>query len=205
MQANITKLCADSLRAFTIEKYGIKLKPSHAHQLVAAFFGYPSQNAMLADTKYPLRNLRQASIIVLNPTAPIDQRRKDLQGLSPDLPDTYTLAEGAYISLINEKMILRNLWPTYELLAAHLADDYLRQQRKEKIYRAPVREGIKIEHEDDFARLTIFRFYQIPLDNGPPVYETNVITTIRLPRIAAHIGYANPEISVKTEELGVRA
>lgn len=202
---HITKLCADHLRIFTKDNYGIKLKASHAHELVAAIFGYQSKAALLADTKYPLSNLRQASIIVLAPTAPIDQRRTKLQDLPLDLPDTYTLAEGAYSGLLSEEWLLNKPWPTYELLATFLADEYLRQQKKEKIYRAPVREGVKIEREDDCVWLIVFRFYQIPLDNGPPVYEANITTTIKLPRVAGHIGYANPEISVNIEKLGMRA
>ncbi len=86
MQHDITKLCADSLRALTLEKYGVKLKPAHAHELGAAFFGYPSKNTMLADTKYPISNLHLAKIVVMAPDDLIDQRRKDLEGLSPELP-----------------------------------------------------------------------------------------------------------------------
>ena len=43
MQRDISKLCADSLRALANEKYGIKLKSAHAHELVAAYFGYRSK------------------------------------------------------------------------------------------------------------------------------------------------------------------
>lgn len=200
---HITKLCAGHLRAFTNDNYGIKLKASHAHELVAAYFGYQSRAALLADTEHPLSNLRQASIIVLCPTAPINQRRQNLEGLSPDLPDTYTLAEGAYSGLISEKWVLSKPWPTYELLATFLADEYLRQKWMETIYRAPVREGVKVERADDGVQMIVFRFYQIPRDEGG-VHEVNIITTIKLPRVAGHIGYANPEISVKTENLGVR-
>ncbi len=200
---HITKLCADNLRTFTNDNYGIKLKASHAHELVAAYFGYQSRAALLADTEHSLSNLRQASTIVLFPTAHIDQRRKSLQGLSPDLPDTYTLAEGAYLGLISEKWILSKIWPTYELLATSLADEYLRQQNIEGIYRAPVREDVKVERENNGVRMIVLRFYQVPRDEGG-VHEVNIITTIRLPRVAGHIGYANPEISMKTENLGVR-
>ena len=200
MQHDITKLCADSLRAFTLNNYGIKLKSTHAHELVATFFGYQSRAALLADTKYPLSNLRQASILVLAPTAPIDQRRQCLEGLSPDLPDTYTLGEGAYSGLIAEKWLLSVPWPTFELLAKFLADEYLRQQKMENIYRAPVREGVKIEREDDSVRLIVLRFYQL-ITGSVTVREVNVTTAIVLPRVAGHIGYANPEISVKIEDL----
>lgn len=200
---HITKLCADHLRAFTNDNYGIKLKASHAHELVAAYFGYQSRAALLADKDYPLSNLRQANIIVLFPTAPIDQRRQSLQGLSPDLPDTYILAEGAYLGLVSEKWVLSKPWPTYELLATSIADQYLHQQNLERIYSRPIREGVKVEREQESTKLTVFRFYQLPRDAGG-VHEVNIITTIKLPRVAGHIGYANPEVSVNTEDLGIR-
>lgn len=200
---HITKLCANHLRTYTNDNFGIKLKTSHAHELVAAFFGYKSKAALLADTQYPLSNLRRASIIVLTPTASIDQRRQDLQELSPDLPSTYALSEGVYGGLVAEKWVLGKIWPTYEALAAFLADEYMRQQGLERAYRGPVREGVGIEREDGGVRLVVRRFYQLPLVDGG-VQEENVTTTVRLPRIAAHIGYANPEISVSAENLGIR-
>lgn len=201
---HITKLCADHLRTFTNENYGIKLKASHAHELVAAYFGYKSRAALLADTKAPISNLRQAEILVLAPTAPIDQRRTQLQDLPSDLPDTYTLSEGVYTPLINENWITVNFWPTYEILATYLADEGLRQQGIEGVYRAPVGEGVKVKSTDDGMLLTVLRFYQIPDTNGT-VHEANITTTIRLPRVAAHIGYGRAHVSVDVEPLGSKA
>ena len=47
MKLEITKACADSLRGFTQNNYGIQLKSSHAHELVAAYFGYSSRATIL--------------------------------------------------------------------------------------------------------------------------------------------------------------
>ncbi len=203
MNTDITKLCADSLRSFAYDTYGVKLKSGHAHELVAAFFGYRSRAALKADKTCPISHLRQANIIVLAPTGPIDQRRQELEDLSPDLPDTYTLTEGVYSGLIAEKWLLHNPWPTHELLANFLADDYLRQHNMEKVYHAPVRQSLKVEREIDYIHLTVFRFYQIPR-NEVGVHEANITTSIKLPRVAGHIGYANPQISVESENLGIR-
>ena len=49
MQHDIPKLCADSLRSFLSDNHGIKLKSGHAHEIVAAFFGYKSKISLLAD------------------------------------------------------------------------------------------------------------------------------------------------------------
>lgn len=198
----ITKLCADSLRTFVNDHYGIKLKPTHAHELVAIYFGYKSNAALRADTVAPITNLRQAAILVLAPTAPIDLRRQELEGLSPDLPDTYTLGEGLYSALIAEKWITNTPWPVFELLAKALADEHLRLNNLAGIYRSPVREGVKIERMEDGVQLVVLRTYQLPSTHGS-VHEAKITTTINLPRIAGHIGYGKPEVSVDIES-GVR-
>jgi len=102
MRQEISKLCADSLRTFSKEKHDIKLKATHAHELVAAFFGYSSKNTMLADIEYPISNLNLAEIIVMTPDEFIGQRRENLEGLSSELPDNYTLGEAIYDSLFWE-------------------------------------------------------------------------------------------------------
>ena len=94
METKISKRCADSLRSFAQTKFGIQLKSSHAHELVAAYMGYSSRAALLADSKCPITNLKQAKILVLTPTALIKQRRAELKGLPEHLPDD--LAEGVY-------------------------------------------------------------------------------------------------------------
>jgi len=201
----ITKLCADNLRALS-DNHGVKLKASHAHELVASYFGYKSRAALLADTQYPLSNLHQSSIITLGPLAPLDMRRTSLQDLPPELPDTNTLREWFYLGLLGEKWFASKFWPNYEKLATFLADEYLRENRMEKVYRSPVGEGLKVERGEDSMRLIVLRFYQIPtekimLDGSIYVHEANITTTIQLQRMAGYIGYAKPEISVQIERL----
>lgn len=199
---DISKHCADQLRAFSLN-YGVKLKATHAHELIAAFFGYKSRAAHLADIKYPISNLPQATHVVLPPTAPIDQRRSTLTDLPSKLPDTYSLSETVFTCLLAEKLLVITPWPTYEELAKFLADDYLRQHQMEKFYRNPVGEGIKIESVENGIRLIVLRFYQIPTQVifEAPVYEANITTTIWLQRIAGHIGYAKPEVSIQIDPL----
>jgi hypothetical protein len=55
--------------------FGIQLKSSHVHELVAAYFGYASRAALIADTQCPFGKLKDAEIIILKPSAPlVDQR-----------------------------------------------------------------------------------------------------------------------------------
>ena len=125
MNKDISKNCADSLRTFTKEKYNIKLKAAHAHELVAAYFGYSSKNAMLADTKYPISNLGQAEIVVMMPDSFIDQRRNNLQDLSPELPDSYTLGEAIYTALFSDEWWKSQYPPfrSFEKLAKYLVEN----------------------------------------------------------------------------------
>src|ERR1700749_1290733 len=118
MQLEITKRCADSLRAFSQNKFGIEIKSSHAHELVAAYMGYSSRAALLADSKCPITNLRQANIFVLTPMALIKKRRAALAGLPENLPDD--IAEGVYQPLYDEKWISHKIWPTFEKLGQAL-------------------------------------------------------------------------------------
>lgn len=57
MQHDIVKVCADSLRNVLKDGYGYELKSGHAHEIIAAFLGYKSKSALLADKFYPLSNL----------------------------------------------------------------------------------------------------------------------------------------------------
>ena len=64
MRTDVSKLCADFLRNSYASETGAKLKASHARELVAAFFGYKSHAALIAEKAYPLTNLEDAEILV---------------------------------------------------------------------------------------------------------------------------------------------
>jgi hypothetical protein len=196
MPHDITKLCADSLRALTLEKYGVKLKPTHAHELGAAFFGYPSKNAMLADTKYPVSNLRQAKIIVMAPDEFIDQRRKDLEGLSPELPNSYALGEGVYAALFSDQWWASSYPPfkSFDKLARFVIENSDAFKRAFQFYQnIPMHHIVDVKDTENDVVLTVFHSHQTT--EGEMLH--NGTTTIKLPRVAGHIGYGQPEVSVE--------
>lgn len=81
----IQKACADHLRAIYSDLPGGKVRAGHAHEVVAAFFGYPTAAALQAETRYPLSNLGTAEILI--PDAPLMEKRlKELSGLPHGLP-----------------------------------------------------------------------------------------------------------------------
>ena len=124
MKLNITKACADSLRAFTQNNYGIQLKSSHAHELVAAYFGYASRAALLADQNFPIGNLTEAESIILNPpTLLVDQRLKTFENLPSGLPASDVLAEGVYAPLVADEKFSGKMWPGFREAAIALSDE----------------------------------------------------------------------------------
>src|SRR5262249_1765387 len=147
------------------DSHGVKLKASHAHELVAAYVGYQSRAAMLADTRYPVSNLDKAGVLVLMDTAFIEQRRRCLQDLPSGLPDNQELGVQVYSSLLSQGLLSSNPWPTYAYLAQKIADDYLLRQghlvfgqlidepvvirTKDVFGRGPLAEGIREEILDD--------------------------------------------------------
>ena len=112
----ITKLCVEHLRNTSKDK-GINIKSTDAHELVAAFFGYNTRASMLADKKYPLCNLPIAKLVVLIPSASIDERRTELKGLPLNLGDSNTLCEDIYNYLAYKKYIVATkIWSLHDLI-----------------------------------------------------------------------------------------
>ena len=196
MQPDLFKLCADSLRTFANKKYDLKLKAAHAHELVAAFFGYSSKNAMLADSKYPVSHLGQAEIIVMTPDIVIDQRRENLQGLSSDLPDNYTLGEAVYGSLFSDEWWASPCPPfrSFEKLAKFLVENNDAYKNVFKFYRdVPMHHIVDVKIAENGALLTVLHFHRTSTGEMYGVGKT----IINLPRVAGHIGYGKPQVSVE--------
>ena len=199
----IPKLCADSLRTFTNSKYGIKLKAAHAHELVAAYFGYASKNAMLADSKYSIANLNRADVVVMTPDDDIEKRKKDLEGLSPQLPDTYTLGEPIYASLFTDELWTSNQPPfrSFKTLAKYLCENSDNYKSVFKFYtNVPMEHFVEVNDEKDVVTLTVVHTYRGSAGEQLGAGQT----TIRLNRVAGRIGFSNPQMSVEKWTGGAR-
>lgn len=199
---DITKLCSDHLRIIS-ENYGVKLKASHAHELVAAFFGYKSRAAMLADKQYRISNLPQAEIIVMAPDDFIDERRKKLQGLSSELPDNYTLGKASYEFLSAGEWWASPYPPfsSFEKLARYLVDNNDVYKNAFKFYlNVPIHHIVEIKDEEDSVTLTVLHSHLT--STGEMI--GNGQTTINLQRVVGHFGYGKPQISVELWTGGAR-
>ncbi len=203
MQRDISKLCADSLRALANEKYGTKLKSAHAHELVAAYFGYRSKNALLADENYPISALAQAEIVVTMPDEFFNKRRMDLQELSSDLPDNSDLYQTIHSTLVTNKLLMGPFPPVgdFEKLAISLL-------RRSPQYDAafPFHSDVPLDHfvavrgAANHVLLTVSHAYA-------PQSEDSLAegrTTISLPRVAGRIGFGRPELMPERWSGGMR-
>lgn len=195
MRRDIPKLCADSLRAFAKDNYGIKLKAAHAHELVAAYLGYRSKNALLADSKYPIGNLAEADLVVMVPDEAIDRRRQALDGLSTELPDSYTLGEAVYSPLFSDESWGSTYPPFrgFDKLAKFLVENNDAFQATFS-YRdqIPMHHFVNVQQEEDVVVLNVIHSYETP----PSEMSGDGQTTITLPRVAGHIGFGKPQMSV---------
>ena len=203
MQREISKLCADSLRALANEKYGTKLKSAHAHELVAAYFGYQSKNALLADETYPISALAQAEIIVTIPDEFFNKRRMDLHELSADLPGNSDLNQTIHSTLVANKLLM-GPFPPFDDFAT-LAISLLRRSPQ---YDAafPFHGDVPLDHfvavwsADNHVLLTACHAYA-------PKSEDSLAegrTTISLPRVAGRIGFGRPELMPERWSGGMR-
>jgi hypothetical protein len=196
-QHDITKICADSLRKSVNDNHGIKLGSSYAHELVAAYFGYKSRAALLADTKYPLSKLATAKIFVMSPDDFIDQRRKELEGLPQGLPDSYTLGEAVYVPLFSDEYWGASPYPpfkSFEKMAKYMLENDKRFHEASAIIRqegAPLHHIFDMRVEDIGALMGVWHAHQL----SDKKFHLVGKTLIRLPRVAGHIGYDKAHIS----------
>lgn len=203
MPHDITKQCADSLRAFAKDKYEIKLKAAHAHELVAAYLGYRSKNALLADQQFPIDNLAKAEIVVMVQDDFVEQRRKELDGLSTELPDSYTLGEAVYGPLFSDDWWASPFPPfrSFDKLARYLISNSHQYKAAFPSHReVPLAHFVAIENGADAVLLTVIHAYD------PHSEETlaSGMTTIRLPRVAGRVGYGAPELMPQVWTGGAR-
>jgi hypothetical protein len=163
---------------------------------------------MLADTRSQVDNIAQVQLLVLTPSQFIDDRRKCLEDLPPNLPDTYTLSEEMFVKLIAKEGLSFRVFPSWMHLAEALATEYLckhggsilpenfgHNEKAQRIFSKPLYEfKPEIENIDIGVKLRVSnRYYGSSEIHFQPI---DVIVTIKLQRIAGHVGYANPEISV---------
>lgn len=203
MKREISKLCADSLRTLASEEYGVKLKSAHAHELVAAYFGYGSKNALLADENHSISALAQAEIVVTMPDEIFNKRRMGLQELSPDLPENSILYEAIRSVLVTNEW-LSSPFPPFsdfdKLARSVLARSYQYDSAFPFHRQFPPDHFVVIEEAEDSVLLTVAHAFDPQSEDS----QVDGYTTITLPRVAGRIGYGAPSLMPTTVSGGRR-
>ncbi|MFG1501099.1 hypothetical protein ABMA70_12915 [Halobacteriovorax sp. XZX-3] len=198
LQQEISKKCADSLRKFTQENYKIKLKASHAHELVATYFGYRSKNALLADQLYSISRIAEAVVFIMIQDSVIDKRRKDFIDLSEDLPDSYSLGEAVYAPLFSDESLYKSEYPpfrSYLSFAKYYIDNSQRWRENFQQFGSFSFDHIfDVVEEKDFVLLAITHTSKASENEYIGIGKT----TLKLPRAMGKVGFLEPEVNFES-------
>ena len=208
MSTDLSKLCADYLRAFCSTQTSSRLKASHARELVAAFFGYKSHAALLSEKHYPLEHLEDASLLVPDILL-LEQRRSRLSRLPADIPDSLAVANALSAHLQRERHFVGDVWlcnpvedyVVEQLLAEHdlaISDDIsgVTAQTNASFDHLPYYEHAQTQDTPDALIITATGVLQgTPLDDKPFSGDTiDLFVTVTLPRVAGKRAFSDVEI-----------
>lgn len=208
MNTELSKLCADFLRQHYASVSFDKLKASHARELVAAFFGYKSHAALIADSDYPLEHFEEAHIFI--PNVPLmNQRRMKLNCLPSDLMQSFELAKLLSDMLTREGLCAGDIWlsdnlETYiaEVLLPDcqpLIDDQLSGAMAETnagFFDSPYYDDVQIlDRGDALVAIAKTQYKGEALDDKPFCGDTlDMVVQVIFPRVAGKRGFYEFEL-----------
>ncbi|MCL2913031.1 hypothetical protein L2725_04425 [Shewanella corallii] len=208
MSIDLSKLCADFMRQNHASQSTTKLKASHARELVAAFFGYKSHAALMAEKTYPLVQLEEAYIFI--PDIPLmNERRSRLNGLPNDLGRSIDLAKllsdmladeglgGEYTWLYDslENYIVEVLLPDCQYLIDNQLSGAMAETNAE-FFDSPYYDDVQIEDRgDELVAIAKSQYKGKPMDDKPFCGDTlDMVVQVILPRIAGKRGFYEYEL-----------
>ncbi|WP_411132479.1 hypothetical protein AAFX34_09860 [Vibrio vulnificus] len=208
MSFDLSKLCADFLRQNHASQSTETLKASHARELVAAFFGYKSHAALIAEKTYPLARLQDAYIFIPDISL-MNDRRSKLNGLPNDLNPSIDLAKLLSDMLSEEGLCGGDVW-LYDTLETYivevllpdcqsLIDDQLSGAMAETnagSFDAPYYDDVQIEDRgDELVAIAKAQYKGEPLDDKPFCGDTlDIVVQVTLPRMAGKRGFYDFEL-----------
>lgn len=210
MSIDLSKLCADFLRQNHSSQSTEKLKASHARELVAAFFGYKSHAALIAEKAYPLKKLEEANLFA--PDIPLmNERRAKLGGLPNDLTPSIDIAKILSGMLIDEGLFGGDVW-LYDTLETYIAEVFLPDcqsliddqlsgtmaETNSGFFDSPYYDDVQIvERGDELVAIAKTQYKGEPLDDKPFCGDTiDMVVQVTLPRIAGKRGFYDFELEV---------
>ncbi|EEE48186.2 hypothetical protein FIV06_31440 (plasmid) [Labrenzia sp. THAF191b] len=111
---SIQKECADRLRETYRNLTGSKLKSGHAHELVAAYFGYGTAAALQAEVEYPVEAIEAAAVLIPD-LALMGRRQSELNQVPTDLQPVDDLAKEITAYLVDEGYFSGKVWHARDL------------------------------------------------------------------------------------------
>lgn len=211
MSIDLSKLCADFMRKNHASRSIQKLKASHARELVAAFFGYNTHAALMADKIYPLSQLEEAHIFIPDISL-MELRRAKLSGLPAELEKSFELSKHLSNMLAEEGLCTSNAWlydtslENYiqEVLlpdCQNLIDDQLSGVMAETnagFYDEPEYEEVQIEtSSNELVAIVTAQYKGESLDDKPFNGDTlDMVVKFTFPRLAGKCGFYDFELEV---------
>ncbi len=205
MLDSVSKLCSDHLR----QRYP-GLKASHARELVAAYFGYKSHAALLADKIFPVDDILDAKILIPD-WYQIQVRRECLRELSSDAGQTLDILDEITEFLQAEALFTGEVWQSYdvgeyvleEFLPQHLTpeldvelDDLI--SKTNSFFEDAEYDAADVEESTHGMTIRVTGTYVgISLGDSDSIDESiSLEVFIHLPRWAGRIAYDEPEMDV---------
>jgi hypothetical protein len=207
MADNVSKICADHLR----ECYP-GLKSSHAHEVVAAFFGYKSHAALLADKRYAADDVDLAAILIPDEFIVAD-RLRDLKGLPEKLPQAGCLVDTLVRLLLGDGIFEGEVWDCFDV-GEYVMEDYLPANLNENlefeleeiiastnaIFEEISYDECHVVEADSGVTVTVLGTYQgywlEDKDDDEEAPEIELVVTVYLRRCAGRISFEEPEVGV---------
>lgn len=205
---SIQKQCADHLRAFYAAATGRRLSAGHAHELVAAFFGYPTAAALQSEAAYPIDELPRADVLIPD-LVKLEARRLGISGLPADLPDANAIASSLEEFLSASGAFSGNVWHTWNL-EDYINTDFMQPNAMmiedalsgeigltNAFFDELYVEDVDISRSED--RLTAVATGSLNGDSDPDRAfhgdKIAFVTHIELNLVAGRIGFARPEVT----------
>jgi len=214
MQSNITKACADFLRE-SFNADDLKIKSSHAHEIAAAFFGYSSKAALLAEKKFPIEKLVDAKLLIPDVEL-MAARIQVMQGISAHLETATILATQLIHFLQDEDYFTGDAWldesfedcVREEFSIGH--HDEIEAQLLSLIASTntpfaiePIYEGFT--HKFSGNQLMVTLAGELPSNPVPgKKFIAEILSffvDIEFPRVAGKVAFLHPQVSVRKDRI----
>ncbi|MCW5704524.1 MAG: hypothetical protein KIT82_18300 [Bradyrhizobium sp.] len=199
--------CARFLRATYNNLPGGRLGAGHAHELVAAYFGYSDGSALRAESKYPLTASDEADILI--PDIPRMAARMHQLALPAGMPAAGDVAAALTGFLTSGNHFTGRVWLT-DNLEEYIGETFIQENAMivmdelsgemastnayfDELYP----EEVSLDHGSDELIATVTGSLNGENDPDRPFSGTSISfeSVITFPRVAGRVFYASPEIA----------